>query len=195
MKKRRIAIASFLMLAVLVMGIGFAAIADTLFIQGTANIVNADEVLGQKDAAIKFKEVISQDPPVSAAEGAVTLLAKLNETDEDKAVFDLTINLIKDRTEPYYAEAVYKVVYETANTTLDDVYLYPIVTVSNDPAGLTVTAEPVDENGDPASNKLVRNGEMLIKVVATYDPTEEGAGVTITESIEVRLDYEDAERQ
>ena len=93
MKKRRIAIASFLMLAVLVMGIGFAAIADTLFIQGTANIVNADEVLGQKDAAIKFKEVISQDPPASAAEGAVTLLAKLNETDEDKAVFDLTINL------------------------------------------------------------------------------------------------------
>ena len=38
MKKRRIAIVSFLMLAVLVMGIGFAALTDNLFIKGEANL-------------------------------------------------------------------------------------------------------------------------------------------------------------
>ncbi len=38
MKKRRIAIASFLLIAVLVMGIGFAALTDNLFIKGEATL-------------------------------------------------------------------------------------------------------------------------------------------------------------
>ena len=36
MKKRKIVLTSFLLVAVLVMGIGFAAVADTLNITGTA---------------------------------------------------------------------------------------------------------------------------------------------------------------
>ncbi len=38
MKKRRIAIVSFLILAVLVMGVGFAALTDNLFIKGEATL-------------------------------------------------------------------------------------------------------------------------------------------------------------
>ena len=69
MKKRRIAIASFLMLAVLVMGIGFAAVADTLFITGAVR-ANSDATSAVFDQKVYFSAAVKNAGNGSAA-GAV----------------------------------------------------------------------------------------------------------------------------
>ena len=59
MKKRRIAIASFLMLAVLVMGIGFAAVADNLNITGAAR-VTSDQTATVFDEKVYFSAAVEE---------------------------------------------------------------------------------------------------------------------------------------
>ena len=54
MKKRRTIIISFLLLATLVMGVGYAAVADTLNITGRASFRPASLVAGEVASAIKF---------------------------------------------------------------------------------------------------------------------------------------------
>lgn len=192
MKKRRIVIISFVLAAVLAIGVGFAAMADTLTITGPVNFVKADEVLGAKDDAIKFVEVVSTDP-VKDADGPVSISAAVSDTDKDAASISVTINDITGRVEPYVATAIFSVTYEDTNPTLDPVYLFPQATISNNPAGFEITAVPVEENGDAIvgadANKLKRGQTMLIKVTVTYTP--QTTTVTVGETISVRLVYED----
>ena len=70
MKKRRIAIAGFLMLAVLVMGIGFAAVADNLNITGSAR-VTSDQTATVFDEKVYFSAAseVTLDPAVAGTSG------------------------------------------------------------------------------------------------------------------------------
>ena len=72
MKKRRIAIAGFLMLAVLVMGIGFAAVVDNLMIGGSAR-ANSDATATVFDDKVYFSAATKLAGNGTAAGGTDTI--------------------------------------------------------------------------------------------------------------------------
>lgn len=112
MKKRRLAIVSFLMLAVLVMGIGFAAVADNLNITGAARVLS-DETAVVFDEKVYFSAAVvnagTVDPAATndtieitgtqkdAIEFHVNSIALINEFTQ----FKITI---KNESEQYNAE-------------------------------------------------------------------------------------------
>ena len=110
MKKRRIVIISFVLAAVLAVGVGFAAVADTLFINGNFNFRNAQEILGNKDAAIKFTENVVTNPPQTQTEGAVSITASAA---DDIATLKVAINGVTT------AEDATSVTPERKNRTFD----------------------------------------------------------------------------
>lgn len=190
MKKRRIVIISFVLAAVLAVGVGFATVADTLFINGNFNFRNAQEILGNKDAAIKFTKNVETNPPQTATEGAVSITASAA---DDIATLKVAINGVttaEDATAvtPYVATATFEVVYETTDTSLDPVNL----TVTKEGGaldnvdGLVVTVEP--------SKTTLKVGEtMTVTVTVTYTPTVEAnnSGTEITDVFDIKLVYDD----
>ena len=190
MKKRRIVIISFVLAAVLAVGVGFATVADTLFINGNFNFRNAQEILGNKDAAIKFTKNVETIPPQTATDGAVSITASAA---DDIATLKVAINGVataEDATAvtPYVATATFEVVYETTDTSLDPVNL----TVTKEGSaldnvdGLVVTVEP--------SKTTLKVGEtMKVTVTVTYTPTVEAnnSGTEITDVFDIKLVYDD----
>ena len=79
MKKRRSLIISFLLVAALALGIGYAALSDVLDIQGTAEI-----------SAGIAEEAFNQDVYFSKAEPGTGATASINPDNNDKATFTAT---------------------------------------------------------------------------------------------------------
>lgn len=79
MKKRKIVIVSFLIAAILLLGVGFAALADTLDITGTADI-NASAA----------EEAFNEDVYFSAVSSGEGYTANINANNNDKAQFTVT---------------------------------------------------------------------------------------------------------
>ncbi len=85
MKKRRIAIASFLLIAVLVMGIGFATLTDNLFIKGEASLATTS-AQSDFDADVRFKAAVVVEN-TGGTNTATPDSAVVGETDKDSATF------------------------------------------------------------------------------------------------------------
>ena len=84
MKKRRLAIASFLLVAVLVMGVGYAALTDNLFIKGEATLATTAAQSTFDD------DVYFSAASVKASSGSNTATADsavIGATDKDSATF------------------------------------------------------------------------------------------------------------
>ena len=79
MKKRRSLIISFLLVAALALGIGYAALSDVLDIQGTAEI-----------SAGIAEEAFNQDVYFSAVQPGTGITASINADNNDKATFTAT---------------------------------------------------------------------------------------------------------
>ena len=172
MKNRRLALTSFLILAVLVMGIGFAALVDTLSINGDVTFNPAGAVIGEKAGAIKFSQADGDTVayPDASVVDAVTVSASVSS--DESANVQVIINGVTDRTEPYVGTAKFTVLYETTNTTLNPVYVYPELASDLDAAnGFDVVL--LDANGDEftAGTELKPGDRMEITVEVTFDPT------------------------
>ena len=163
MKNRRIAITSFLLLAVLVMGIGFAAVADTLNITGTATFRPTNVVNDRVDAAIKFSG--------AEADGIYCTAASYS---ADSADMTVLINDAGERDE-FNAVATYKVIYDTTDTT------YPAVEISVEDSISKALGSDVAIDGfslnvayEYAANaavegKLSPGEEMTVTVTVSYN--------------------------
>ena len=103
MKKRRIVLASFLLIAVLVMAIGFAALVDTLNITGTATFRPAAVVETDVDAAIYFTQATPDENYCVSA----TVKA-----DPDEAGMTVVFNDAGETNRTYEAVAEFIVVYQ-----------------------------------------------------------------------------------
>lgn len=199
MKNRRFALTAFLIVAVLVMGIGFAALVDTLNITGDVTFNPAGAVIGEKAGAIKFSSAADDTvaTPAAGEVGPVTVNASV--LSDESASVQVIINGITDRTEAYVATAKFTVLYETTNTTLDPVYLYPAFTTEVDAAnGFTV--ELLDSTGVAFADgtQLAPGAEIEITVKVTFDPTVNDAVINGTsahiEHFIIELKAEDAPR-
>ena len=191
MKKRRVIIVAFLLIATLIMSIGYAAVAATLTIGGNLTFRPADKVIGAKDEAIKFSHD-AEDTTASPAEGTVdpvTVTALV--TSDDTATMNVVINGVKDRVADYVATATFTVLYDTDDTTFDPVYLYPTANVTGgDITGIQIDC---DYSANANGNKLVAGGEMTVTVTVTVDADIAATDIMVRD-ISVHLEYEDQVR-
>lgn len=185
MKKRRIVLSSFLILAVLVMGIGFAALVETLNLTGTATYRPTSVVETDVSSAIKFTK--------ATPDGNYCVSATV--IDDDNA--DMTI-IFNDAgvSDTFTAVATYVVKYEAeANAHLPVVHLTPTAAVTllgtTTPAeGFTIKVEHSHPNGQAVNNMFAPGEEMTITVTVTCDATKiQNQSSNTTASISVALDY------
>ena len=85
MKTRRIAIASFLLVAVLVMGIAYAALTDNLFIKGEASLATTSaQVNFDEDVYFQAADVVED---TGGSNTATPDTVSIGQTDPDSATF------------------------------------------------------------------------------------------------------------
>lgn len=80
MKARRLAIIAFALVAVLTMGIGYAALSDTLTINGTANLSHSDAE-EQFNTEVFFSSVANQENCIAAIDGGDNDIATITITE------------------------------------------------------------------------------------------------------------------
>ena len=175
MKKRRLVIGTFLLCAVLVMGIGFAAVADTLNITGRASFRSSAIVKGDVSSAIYFDPAYTPDVDTGADDDNVfpTKSATISAGEKPNAAdLTLVINGVEGRTTPYVLTAVYKVNYDLGDGSL------PTVTTA---VNATLKDSGVDVPGFAIAAKLYEGETTSSAVVTEMEPGDTAyAIVTIT---------------
>lgn len=195
MKKRRIVIISFVLAAVLTVGVGFAALAETLNISGTGTFRPVSVVNDRVDAAISFTNATADNIYCTAASAS-----------GDMADMTVLINDAGERTE-FEAVAIYEVTYSAANAGAST---YPAVEISVEKeltqalgssasiAGFAIDVTYNYEDNAKVANKLSPGEKMTVTVKVTYNKANDPTLTEIsTASIAVALHYstEDAVSQ
>ncbi len=99
MKNRKTVVVSFLLIAVLLMGIGYAAVSDTLNFDGSAKI-SGDETQSQFDLDVRITAVAREDKQwVSYAPGGVVEIE----------ASDLIVNIIDDTADDVQDSAKFQI--------------------------------------------------------------------------------------
>ena len=86
MKKRRLAIVAFLLIAVMAIGIGFAELTDVLTISGSAN-VDADDTAETFDSDVYFSKAVASAERCNAV---------VDPADNDKATMTVVDRVLKE---------------------------------------------------------------------------------------------------
>lgn len=193
MKNRRSTILAFLLCATLVLGIGYAALSDTLTIGGSATFNPSGFVNDKVESAIKFTAATSNDAYCTGA----------NITADDTASMAVVFN---DNTEAatstYESSATFKVSYDTTNTTLPAVTISATATIlsagtSNAAPGFSIDATDIkyfDAEGN-AATQIVPGAYAEVTVKITYNETLVNPEPTssVVADIAVRLDVNTVE--
>ena len=195
MKRRRLAIVAFLLSAILVMGIGYAAVSGTLNITGTAYFHGTGTSGTAINAAVKFKDeiAVSNSEMVSASITDTTnyLAADMNVTFNDAVGTPGT---------PFSAYATFTIVYEgeANNNMLKDVKFdtpNPTIPSAQNSPGFSIAAEFVEADSQSGTVNddgtcVLKAGETIkVTVTVTYtnqDPVETG---TVSAAIRCPLVY------
>lgn len=170
MKKRRLVLGSLLLAAVLVMGIGFAALVDTLNITGTATFRPAGVVETDVDAAIYF---------TTAAPDEDYCISANVDSNPDIAYMTVVFNDAGETNRIYEATATFTVLYQPtdANAHLPAVKLTPSASIlttgtSNPAPGFTVNVAH-EHIGAVAEEGMFSPGEsMKVTVTVTCNADE-----------------------
>ena len=181
MKNRRLAIVSFLLIAVLVMGVGFAALVDTLNITGTATFRPAAVVETDVDAAIYFTQ--------AEADGDYCISASIKNSDPDEATMTVYFNDAGETDRTYTATATFTVVYQPAenNAHLPAVQMTYEATAlvpgtANVATGFTVSVAHEHVGEQQKVDKMFSPGETML-VTVTVTCNADAITETTTESM------------
>ena len=162
MKNRKVIVTAFLLVAVMLLGIGYASVSDTLDIQGTADIsaVDAGETLNED---VYFDGVMKGSEKVDAitAEHALGYTAHINSQDPDMAHF--TISSLESKDSPAVT-----IVYVVRNDSTND------VTLSLKNSSSTEDIFDVETELDGGATKILPAGStttIWVKVYLNADPT------------------------
>ena len=192
MKKRRIVLASFLLIAVLVMAIGFAEVVDKLFITGEAKYRPIGVVKNDVDAAIKFTDAKSTSSACTSA------ILDTEDVTGDTAKMKVVFNDNGEPNQTFIATAEFTVKYENpdANAHLPSVYLNVSAAATtsgtaNVAPGYTVTVDHVHPEGGQAVDEMFSPGEeMTVVVTVEYNPAMNPTpGQTDNADISIVLNY------
>ena len=190
MKNRRLAITSFILIAVLVMGIGFAALVDTLNITGTATFRPAAVVETDVDAAIYFTDATPNDDYCVSA----TVKA-----DPDEAGMTVVFNDAGEVNRRYEASATFTVVYQPSNNAhlpavkLDTVASAIVPGTATEAQGFTVLVDHIHVNaeGEEIDKELFEPGDTMLIVVTVICNADQITNTTSNSAanISVALNY------
>lgn len=162
MKNRRFAIVAFLLVATLVMGIGFATVTGQLNIMGTAKYNSYGETSSDVHTAVKFTDATA----IENCTAAIT-----DTTTGDTANMIITFNDVDAGANRFEASAVYTITYASTDTTLPTIeFADPVAT--NDNSRFVVSYEW--ENG---VKTLAPNGTTKLTVTVVFEATAEDVGV------------------
>ena len=186
MNKRRTVVVAFLLVACMIVGIGYATVSEKLGISGNATFVPSSYLGGQISSAIKFV----------AVEGTTgyTDSATFTENSGDMQVFINDIDSENKNT--FTSTATYKVKYDTTDMSLATVSLAVNSSVkkttdaSQDCPGFTISVETKTEDGSAAKTELAPGESMLVIVTVTYDENSNpDAAEQVKGTINVGLTY------
>ena len=170
MKKRRIVVSAFLLLAVLVMGIGFASLTDNLFIKGEAQI-STTAAQQDFDADVYFIQEgtgkVSNTGGSNAIPEGLSETATVGATDNDSVTFNI-YSLGKQGEYVIFSFAIQNVSTEfDASISLDSGY----PTTTNSAFSISYS---VDESGEGSTGPIVcaagSTTTVYVKVTLTASP-------------------------
>ena len=197
MKQRRLTIATFLILAITILSVGFAALTDNLLFDGSAN-VNTDAAQAAFDAKVYFKET-------NAVSSKDTATIVENETvaseDKDTVQFHIASLGVKGNTAVIYATIANESVRFDANIKLDNITkggtnptLFDVkcyLENGNDTEITNTESITVSRSTDVNANDVFDDGDTLstkrIKIVVTLldSPNNASFDATIRVSLAV----------
>ena len=155
MKNRKIVVVAFLLVSVLLLGVGYAALTDTLTINGSANVA-ADDVADAFDSNIYFSKVISGDG----------CNAVIDPNDNDKGTITVNSGALKAVGDEVIATYTIK-----SDSDLDVSIAKPIITNTN--------SEHFEVSHSWAVDQTLESGKTIdvtitIKLIKTDDSIQEG---------------------
>ena len=179
MKNRRFALVAFLLVATLVMGIGFATVTGQLNIMGTAKYNSYAETSSDVHTAVRFTTI----------EGISNCTAEIT----DKQMGD-TANIIIAFTDSdelaneFVAEATYVIAYESTDTSLPSV-TFATLDVTNTNDRFVVTYEWIGDDQTVAPHAADSAVDTIkVKVTVTYNAEANETGVQ-NAIITIKLPY------
>ena len=179
MRNRKAIIVSFVLVACMLIGVGYAAITGSLDITGNTFFYSASETGAQVHQAVKFKSAATV-----AVSDVKNVSCNTSLTGDDTA--DLAIVFtdtdLANTTSSYYAVAKYEVIYETADAALPDVtFAKPTLNAGGSKASYTYYWDAActdtwdaGETIELAPNATYETFEFYVKVAYTEDGTETG---------------------
>lgn len=193
MKKRRLAIVAFLLSAILVIGIGYAAVTGTLNITGTAYFHGTGTSGTAINAAVKFTEDIEIDPN---NDGVVTA-SITDQTSFLAADMNVTFNdAVGAAGEDFVATVTFTIEYDDTGAAADmlkDVKFANPNDLANMTSAQGSTAFDIDvafEGAAPDGTYTLAAGQTVkVTVTVTYTNPAQVATGTVSAAISVPLTY------
>ena len=172
MLKRRNAVLAFLLVAVMLLGVGFAALSETLTVTGTAAVQVASDVPGEQTPAEKEYDEDIYFTNVAAADGTKGVTAELDTT-KDAITVTVPTGVLGVQGDTTVITATIK------NDSTHAVTVTPVDTDSTNFDVATVFVDPSNENiaaGQSTNVKIT----ITLKTAPTADIAAETIKVTYT---------------
>lgn len=172
MKKRRLTIVAFLLVATLVLGIGYAAVTGSLTLNGTVSYSPEQLV---NDATVKFSTATATGC-VASVTGNSTAIMDVSFMDND-GVTDI------GGSKTYSAEALYTISY-TGDGNLSDLRVTPSITSALANSDFTMTYEWIGND-----NIIGPNETIQLKVTVTYNVPVSVPVASVQDTFTINLAY------
>lgn len=179
MKNRRIIVASFLICACLVMGIGYAAFSDVMDINGTAEI--------QKDNVYDGNVIFTDAVAVPRLDGEATMnTANINPNNPDKAAF--TVKDLVTQGE----KATFQFTIKNTNTEAFKISLKETTLVNQDAQNYFIVEDDLGEEGKTIE---ANGGTIVVTLVVTLNETPASDVTSISANFLTELQVEPVAQQ
>jgi len=200
MKNRKLFIVSFLVVATLVVGVGFAAINGTLNVTGDAAFFGFDQIKGDVAEALAFThaEILTQDADSCTATVGETVNGLTHSATLDVNFFDTTGSM-----DNFEVQARYTISYGTEGAALPDITLSSVAadTFAVNQSDVNGTFDCVavweDANENPEAFRTLKPGDSVnVIVTVTYekDPADTGVNdANYTMGVRVAIPYDEVE--
>lgn len=188
MKNRRTVIVAFLLVAAMVMGVGYAAVSSQLTIKGTATYYNPDQTTVKNMVKFTSAAVPDNDPDVIASEGD-------GKTATMEIVFDATDAVEANGKKTITKTATYDITYtpDAAATVDTNVQFKDVATVTptTTTTGINATDLEVTVSGISSATVLDKTkNTVTVTVTATLDCTDLTTVTTANYAFTITFEYD-----
>ena len=184
MKKRRTIIISFLLVATLIMGVGYAAVADKLTIGGRASFKPASAVASEVASSIYFDTTYTTVDRFGDTENVIPTLSagfSADVTKPNSATLSVAFNGVENR-ENYKASVELKIIYEESASLPDVTMSVTALDIADSGAAVEGFKKPtvdlyyyddqsVKQTITPGTTAVAPGTEVFALVTIEYDLT------------------------